>query len=139
MPLHFANRKTVAALDFRTDLDKVWLRPDMFSEREREQLVAALADYDGGVDADDLFSQTMEEFDGLAESPIEWWDLVDEAGAPQYQLWINGGDCAAVFRHDTIDKRGSLAQYGWDDGDDDLPALLAAAKVDTRLLKFKFD
>ena len=145
MKLRFAKRKTIAGLDHKTDLDKVWLRRQMFTPDERNQLVAALQLHTPSLDEAAIFSNTMKAFDGLAETSIEWWDIVDEEKTRLYQIWLYGADCGAIFRNGTTDVVGRLAQFGWDGGDDELPAALVAAQAEVKeegtkctLAKFAF-
>ena len=127
MGVHFTNRRVIDGLEEDAEPEAVWLRPDMFTAIERQQLVAALADY--GLEGDEaaLFARSMEDFDGLAETRIEWWDVVDDAGAPAYQVWLYGVDCGSVLRHGTTDKVGRLCQFGWDEGDAALAGALVTA------------
>jgi hypothetical protein len=125
MGVHFTNRRVIDGLEEDAEPEAVWLRPDMFTAIERQQLVAALADY--GLEATRrLFARSMRT-STVAETRIEWWDVVDDAGAPAYQVWLYGVDCGSVLRHGTTDKVGRLCQFGWDEGDAALASALVTA------------
>jgi hypothetical protein len=60
------------------------------------------------------------------QMPIEWWDVVDGADAPVYQLWLCHMDCGTLFRAGTTDESGYVAQFHLHDFAGDGTALEAA-------------
>jgi hypothetical protein len=131
-------------MPYRSLTDRSFLDSPSPSALELEQLVAALKEYSAGLDETALFSKTMKEFDGLAETAIEWWDLVDENKTPVYQIWLYGVDSGCLFRHGTTDKVGRMCQFGWDGDDEELALALQTAqrevqKAKTRCLLKEFD
>lgn len=145
MTLHFKNKKVVTGLDCETDGDKVWLHESSFTDSERPQLLSALKLYAPHLDSSTVFQTTMEEFDGLAETPLEWWDIADDSGSTLYQIWLYGVDSGAIFKNGSTELLGTLCQFGWDDCEvDDLPDLLEQAqaeikKSDAKALLCRFD
>jgi hypothetical protein len=73
--------------------------PADLSELDRRQLVAAVSAVYGadGVTVEGFFTgETDVETDEVRQMPIEWWDVVDGAGSPVYQLWLCHMDCGTL-------------------------------------------
>lgn len=103
--------------------------PADLSELDRRQLVAAVSAVYGadGVTVEGFFTgETDVETDEVRQMPIEWWDVVDGAGSPVYQLWLCHMDCGTLFAAGTTDESGYIAQFHLHDFAGDGAALGAA-------------
>jgi hypothetical protein len=103
--------------------------PAELSELDRRQLVAAVSAVygaDGLTVEAFLAGEADEETDEVRRMPIEWWDVVDGAGAPVYQLWLCHTDCGTLFGAGTTDQSGYVAQFHLHDFAGDAAALEAA-------------
>ncbi|HEU4533863.1 MAG TPA: hypothetical protein VFS00_07080 [Polyangiaceae bacterium] len=47
-----------------------------------------------------------------AETPVEWWDVVDDAGTTRYQLWLYHADCGLLFEAGTTKVVAQAIQNG---------------------------
>lgn len=95
------------------------VRPKEVTEKERAQLVGILVTAFGlkarSFGFDDIVSgESKEEL--LAETsqtPIEWWDVVDDAKKVRYQLWTYHVDCGSLVVAGTSKRVASIIQFSF--------------------------
>jgi hypothetical protein len=109
------------------------------SAAERAQLVYVIQLFDPSLDEAAIFSGSYSRFangNGIAEVPIEWWDIEDETGTVRHQLWLCCADAGFLFTTGTttLVEGANIARCafygdGWQDGrPGSLAALLDAAQ-----------
>lgn len=118
------------------------LRPEDVSKEERAQLVGILAHAfgleKGAFRFEDIVSGEAEEevLAETAETPIEWWDVVDDAKTVRYQLWTYHADCGALVIAGTAKRVASIIQFGFGvevkDPDRKLARAMEAAHAELR-------
>ncbi len=127
----------------RKGRDERWeLTPDDVSPKERAQLVGILAKAFGlkakSFGFDDVVSgtSTIEVLAETAQTPIEWWDVVDDKKRVRYQLWHYHADCGSLVVAGTTKPVGSIIQHGFGvevkDPDHQLARAMEAAHADLR-------
>lgn len=102
--LQFANPQRLAPLNFQDPQPRhtPWLPKARLSLEEQQQLfycvlqrfvpaVAAEEVWAGGAD---FFAQAA--WGGLAECPLEWWQVLDPNGAVLYRLWLYNADSGVL-------------------------------------------
>ncbi|HEY0252605.1 MAG TPA: hypothetical protein VGC41_13815, partial [Kofleriaceae bacterium] len=81
MALHFVRMRRVDGCE-DYDSPEPWLAGLALDARERAQLVFIAQLADPALTADTIFTGAFRAFEramGLAEVPIEWWDVEDDA------------------------------------------------------------
>jgi hypothetical protein len=134
--LRFDHRRTL-----QIEATDGWLATSELTAIDREQLVAILAVYDRTITmARALTTAPATLFkgglDAFAECAIEWYDVLDQNGTAQFQLWLYYGDGGLLFSAGTtspVAQINNSSFYGDERGLDDeaserLEALLRAAK-----------
>jgi hypothetical protein len=118
------------------------VKPKDVSKKEREQLVGIIkkafglekksfdfAEIVSGESKEELLAET-------AQTPIEWWDVVDEKKKVLYQLWIYHVDCGSLVVAGTTKRVASVIQFGFGvevkDPDKKLARAMEAAHADLR-------
>lgn len=95
------------------------LAPEDVSKEERAQLVGILAHAfglkKGSFRFEDIVSGEADEevLVETAETPIEWWDVVDDAKVVRYQLWTYHADCGALVVAGTAKRVASIIQFAF--------------------------
>jgi hypothetical protein len=136
--LRFANRRT-----FSIAPDPTWLAKSKLTPTDRRQLMAIVGSY-GDEPAftleramttapEALFTGRLAAF---AESPLEWFDVLDQDDVVQFQLWLYGARAGTLFKAATTtavapidDSRFCAAGCGLDEATGErLAALLRKAK-----------
>jgi len=134
--LHLTARRFVPGVDYEDEAacQRPWLADAPFSPVDRTQLLRAIFMIDDreGMTPDDVWNGDFEffqrHFDGMAEVPIEGWDLVDDDGVARYQLWlafVDHGKLLHAGTTDLVDQEGIIQGY-WH-GDESLGGALQAA------------
>jgi hypothetical protein len=121
------------------------LKPADVPPKEREQLVGILAKAFGlkekSFGFDDIFSGKAEKDEDevlaeTAQTPIEWWDVVDDAKKVRYQLWTYHADCGSLVEAGTSKRVASIIQFGFGveekDPDHQLARAMEAAHTELR-------
>jgi hypothetical protein len=101
--LRFANRRT-----FSIAPDPTWLAKSKLIPTDRRQLMAIVGSY-GDEPAitleramttapEALFTGRLAAF---AESPLEWFDVLDQDDVVQFQLWLYGARAGTLFKAST--------------------------------------
>jgi hypothetical protein len=118
------------------------VRPSEMTKTERKQLVGIFAKA-FGLDAkslsfDEIFSGKTDH-DVLVESaqtPIEWWNVVDAKKKVRYQLWAYHADCGSLVHAGTAKRVAAIIQFGFGvevkDPDHRLARAMEAAHADLR-------
>jgi len=85
--LSFTNYRLVPGADYKDA--KVWAGPwlerSQFAEHELPQLRRVFEEW--GIRGSDPFTIPCDDFQGMAEVPLERWDVLNEAGVPHYSVW----------------------------------------------------
>jgi hypothetical protein len=118
------------------------MRPEDVTKKERQQLVGILAKAFGlkekSVDFADVVSGTSkhEVLAETAQTPIEWWDVVDDKKKVRYQLWTYHADCGSLVVAGTTKRVASIIQFGFGveakDPDHELARAMETAHMDLR-------
>ena len=124
--LKFANKKFIPGCVLGQE--EPWLRRELFSAHEVKQLLAALELWGISFREDALFAARLSDFDGIAEVPIEWWDILGEDGAVKYQLWLYATDSGTIFLDGSTEFCAELCQFGYDGDDEKLAESLVNAQ-----------
>lgn len=116
-----------------------WLGALTLSESERAQLTYLIQLFEPQFDDDAVFTASFRAFtSGVAEVPIEWWDIEDYDGTVSYQLWYLHADSAKLFAAGTTNVVAYVSQDAfWGDGYQDgragsLADRLQRAQADVR-------
>lgn len=99
--LRLGSRKTFAF----ASADATWLAKSKLTPTDRKQLVAILASYETkppitleralATPPDALFVDALHAF---GESPVEWFDVFDQDGVVQFQLWLYHADRGLLLK-----------------------------------------
>jgi tellurite resistance-related uncharacterized protein len=90
-----------------------WLGGVVLSTSERTQLVHVLRLLDPSLDETAILGGSFETFEGangVAEVPLEWWDVEDASGTVRYQLWLYCADGGQLFDAGTTTSVAYIAQ-----------------------------
>lgn len=111
-------------------------------KKEQEQLVGILTTAfglkKGSFRYADIFSGKSKEetLVELVQTPIEWWDVVDDGKQVKYQLWFYHADCGSLVLAGTSKRVASIIQLGFDvetkDPGNELARAMAAAHAELR-------
>jgi hypothetical protein len=125
----------------KRDDERRALTPKDVTPKERKQLVGILAHAFGlraSFDFDDIVSGTSDEelIAETAQTPIEWWDIVDDKKKVRYQLWTYHADCGSLVLPGTSKRVAAIIQFGFGvevkDPDHRLARAMEAAHADLR-------
>ncbi len=95
-----------------------WLAGVDLTPTERMQLVWLIQLMDPELDEAAIMNGAFRDFEnanGIAEVPIEWWDVEDDDGRVRYQLWISCVDGAQLLDAGTtsiVATASAFAFYG---------------------------
>lgn len=131
-----------------------WLARLELTDVERMQLLRVVREFDPSLDDATIFGGPFSAFgnaNGIAEVPLEWWDVEADDGRVVYQLWISCVDGAQLFAAGTTTSVAYVSAFAfWGDGwEGDSPGSLAdqldraqavvkATGVDTELGRIAF-
>jgi len=110
-----------------------WLGGLALAPVARDQLLAVARRFDPALTAEAVFGGDLAAFataDGLAELPLEWWTVEDEAG-PRYRLWLGRADAGFLFAWEGRSPLGAIVGCTFE-GDGALAAALAEAQRPVR-------
>ncbi len=135
MALHFTRMRRVEGCEDYAS-PTAWLGGVSFDERERRQLVWLIQLMDPSLDETAILTGPFSAFEnanGVAEVPLEWWDVTDDQGRVVYHFWI-ACDGAQLLEADTTNIVATASGYafygdGWEDGQ---PGSLAAMLRDAQ-------
>ena len=119
--LRFTRMRQIPAVE-DYDSKKPWVGNIQLNPVERAQLVHIVRLFDDSLDEKTILTapyKTFAQLNGIAEVPLEWWDVVDDAGKPRYQLWIYCVDGAQLFDAGTTHSVAYVSQFAfWGEGYD---------------------
>jgi len=107
-----------------------WLERSQFVEHELAQLQWVLREW--GIRGDDPFAIPCGAFQGMAEVPLERWDVTTEDGTPVYSIWTYMVDSGAVWAYGTATLVGQIIQFGGEFEDEGLAAALEESRKAAR-------
>ena len=124
MNLRFGNRRRIEGVDYRDPVAtaRSWLNRDQLSPNDQAQILNNLLSLGEHKDLteDDIWNGDHEfsdhHFDGLAETPIEGWDVVDASSSiVRFQLWIGWVDGGVLVESGTTNEVGDegIVQGYW--------------------------
>jgi hypothetical protein len=99
--------------------ERTLLAPTELTKKERAQLVGVLAKAFGiekTFPYEEIFSgeSKRDELQTTAETPIEWWDVVDDKKKVHYQLFTYHADCGSLVEAGTDKRLASIIQFGFE-------------------------
>lgn len=127
--LSFTNYRLVPGADYK-DAEVwagPWLERSQFAEHELPQLRRVLEEW--GIRGSDAFTIPCDDFQGMAEVPLERWDVLDEAGVPHYSVWTYMVDSGMIWRYGTTEVVGQIIQFGGEFEDQELAEALEGARL----------
>jgi hypothetical protein len=120
MTLHFANRRRIAPIGYHDEQHRKipWLRDISFTPNDRLQLLHCVfrrfvleSEYsDDQIFLGDANFFGEECWGGIAECPIEWWDVIDNENKALYQIWLYNADSGVCIQAGTTDIVAEITQ-----------------------------
>ncbi len=137
--IHFSDGRSIAPIDIQRAQRRniPWLRDIELEPRERFQLLeCVIRRFAIDFSEDQIFSGDAEFFadacwGGLAECPVEWWNVTNDAGDVLYQIWLYNADSGVLVEAGTTNAVGEINE-GVFYGDERLGRELAVAQTEMR-------
>jgi hypothetical protein len=132
MTFTFTNHRSIPGANYKDP--QVWARPwlerGQFAEHEVAQLRWVLKQW--AIKGEDPFAIPCGNFHGMAEVPLDRWDVTDAAGVPVYSVWTYMVDSGVVFHHGTAEVVGEFVQFGGQFEDAALANELEASRLEAK-------
>jgi hypothetical protein len=123
----FTNYRCIDGADYKKPAiwSAPWLKREQFTPEEVSQLEWILRQW--GIKGNDPFAIPCDKFEGLAEVPLERWDVVDAAGVHVFSIWTYT-DSGTIFEYGTTTVVGQIIQGGAEFTSPDVGAALEASR-----------
>lgn len=116
MSFIFSNQRQIPAGSYEKSTP--WLDNIELSELDLEQLITILHLMGSQITTPQVLHGDARFFydyaQSFAETPVEWWNIVDETTKPCFQLWLCCADSGFLFDAGTAKIRAGVTQWSFD-------------------------